>query len=309
MKVLLTGASGFIGSHLLPQLLLKGHKVCALYFKNKVNIAGIESQRVDITKKEDVERVLNYFAPQAVIHLAAQPFVPEAEKDFQHTLNLNVLATANICDLLLKNKIKAKFIYISSGEVYGKVSEDALPITEEQECKPVNNYALSKVMAEFVVKKYCLLSNNQVVIFRPFNQIGPGQSARFVTASFAKQLAEVALGKREPVIKVGNLSPKRDFMDVRDSVTAYEAALETGEGIYNLASGRSTAIKDILNLLIAISGVNVEVVEDPALFRRVDLPRVEGSYKKAERDFGWKPVVPLEQSLRDLYNYWKEQVR
>lgn len=209
---------------------------------------------------------------------------------------------------LVKTSPKTRFLYVSSAEVYGDPRPGSLPLTENSVLRPVSNYGISKVVADLATFKFSHREGLDTVRVRPFPHIGPGQSETFAISGFAKQLAEIKLGKREAVIKVGNLEPKRDFTDVSDIVRGYrETCLNGKRGeVYNLCSGSSIAIGDVLQLLIKIAEVEVEIEPDPERMRAVDITNLLGSAEKALKDFGWKPRVDLEGTLSSIFAFWIE---
>ncbi|NDC39640.1 MAG: NAD-dependent epimerase/dehydratase family protein, partial [Proteobacteria bacterium] len=219
-------------------------------------------------------------------------------------LKINVGATNNLaraCHLLER---KTRFIFISSAEVYGRISPGDLPIREELSPNPANNYSLSKLMAEQVMRRYQQGGYVLPVIARPFNHIGPGQDVRFVASSFARQLAAISRGKNPPQIQVGNLSARRDFSDVRDIVRGYRLLAQKGEGIYNFGSGHAVPVSQVLDMLIKASGLTVSIVQDQSRMRAAEVPEIVGSHAKATRELGWKPEIALEQSLEDMFAHW-----
>jgi GDP-4-dehydro-6-deoxy-D-mannose reductase len=263
---------------------------------------------LDVTDFAKVGAVLHEVRPDVVYHLAAIAFVPEAEAHFDRTLRVNVLGTSNVvrhCHLL---DAQIRIVYVSSAEVYGQISSADLPVSEDTPLRPANNYSLSKQMAELVVERYQRMGSVRATIARPFNHIGPGQSSRFVVASFAQQLARIAHGKAERTLLVGNLEARRDFSDVRDIVRAYRLMATKGSGIYNLGSGSARAVSEVLNALIEVSGVRVDVRQDPARLRGPEVPELYGCITKAHNECGWSPAISFEQSLRDVYQYWYDQV-
>ena len=312
MKALVTGATGFVGNYLVNHLLQSGDEVCGTYIvvnglSDVGKVDGCRYVECDVTNEKLAQQLIADFQPDVVYHLAAIAFVPEAEGNFSKALEINVAGTNSIiraCTLLDK---KVNFLFISSAEVYGRST--TFPVTEENPIAPNNNYSLTKIMAEFVLNRYVSANKISGVIVRPFNHIGPFQNDRFVVSSFAKQLALIANHKAEPVMKVGNLTSKRDFSDVRDIVRAYRLAALKGSGVYNLCSGQAYEIQDILDTLIKISGLKVAIKQDPERIRPSDTPINYGSYAKAERELGWHPEYKLEETLRDIYSYWLEQTR
>jgi len=310
MRALITGSTGFVGKNLINHLLEKGDEVFGTYIAPEIgSVAGCQYFECNIADAEQVRNVVNQVCPEVVYHLAAIAFVPLAEKDFLKTLTINVAGTNNIVKACHELGREITVLLVSSADVYGVAT--SLPITESSTPLPRNNYSLSKLMAEQVLARYERVGLLKGIIVRPFNHIGPAQSDLFVVSSFAKQLALIAEGKQSAVMQVGLLTAKRDFCDVRDVVRAYRLAVENvghGHKLYNLCSGQSVTIQTILDKLIAISGVNVKIEQDPARMRASDIPDIYGSYAKAENELGWRPMIQLEQSLKDIYQYWLAQV-
>jgi GDP-4-dehydro-6-deoxy-D-mannose reductase len=191
--------------------------------------------------------------------------------------------------------------------VYGQVKSGELPVTEENALRPANNYSLSKRMAELVVERYGRQGLKHSIA-RPFNHIGPGQDPRFVASNFALQLARVARGLTPPVLEVGNLEARRDFSDVRDIVRAYRLIATGHTGIFNLGSGRSYSIQELLDTLIEIAGCTVEIRQDPNRMRGPEVPELFGSISRADQVCGWKPEIPLRRSLEDTFRYWYDSL-
>jgi GDP-4-dehydro-6-deoxy-D-mannose reductase len=248
--------------------------------------------------------LLQRVEPDVVYHLAGIAFVPEAESNFDKTLQVNVGGTAHIaryCSLL---ESKPALLFISSAEVYGHVQPHELPTREENPLRPANNYSLSKRMAELVVERYGRQGGFRYAIARPFNHIGPRQDPRFVTSNFALQLARVARGLTPPVLEVGNLEARRDFSDVRDIVRGYRRIATGHEGVFNLGSGRSVSIQEILDTLIEISGCKVKIRQDPERMRGPEVAELYGSIDRVRDVCGWTPEIPLRTSLEDIYRYW-----
>ncbi len=311
MRAMVTGACGFVGDYLVRHLVENDDEVFAAVYKYQTGkrLYPVPPRPLDVCDPEACLRAISDFRPEVIYHLAGISFVPEAENDFDHALLVNVGAVNNIYRVCHLMKYQTTVVLVSSGEVYGKVSPQELPVTEESPLRPSNNYSLSKAMAELVAQRYDREGTVKTVIMRPFNHVGPGQNERFVTASFSQQLARIAHGRCAPRLQVGNLDAQRDFCDVRDMVRAYRLGAVRGHGMYNLGSGRAVAISEILNMLIDISGLSVVLEQDPSRMRPSEVPSSYGSYEKVKRELGWEPQIPLRQTLSDIYQYWYEKLR
>jgi GDP-4-dehydro-6-deoxy-D-mannose reductase len=264
---------------------------------------------LDITDSEAVVRLVHRFRPDLVFHLAGIAFVPEAEASFERALKMNVLGVQVLCSACHSLEKSTCVVLASSGEVYGRFSPSNLPLRESCPVQPASNYSLSKCMAELILPRYRYGLDNREekvrgVALRLFNHIGPGQDSRFVVSSFARQLAQIQLGKIPPVLKVGNLEALRDFTDVRDVARAYLLAAEKGSGVYNIGSGRSVKIQSILDMLLSISKLQVDIQTDPERTRPAEVPEVRACREKAKVELSWEPLIPLEDSLRATYAYW-----
>lgn len=313
MRALITGGHGFVGRHLAQHLISCGDDVALTYLPgdetpdNHVAIPkSSQSLALDITKRQMVEKVIDLLKPDVIYHLAGIAFVPKGEENPEKVFEVNVDGTVNLLEAVAKYSKKTRVLVVGSGEVYGMPRPGSLPLTEGSELRPVSKYGVSKAMADLAACQYAYSKNLHIVRVRPFPHIGPGQSDKFAISSFAKQVALVKLGKSAAVIKVGNLEAKRDYCDVSDIVRGYrEASLngKLGES-YNLCSGESIGIGEMLNKLINLAEVKVEIEKDPSRFRIVDIPELWGSYQKASRDFGWRPRVEREAMLDSLLAYW-----
>lgn len=302
MRALVTGASGFVGRHLVARLQRADHDVIAAGGPHEAD----PYLPVDLNDVDSLHAAFDIAQPDAVFHLAAQAFVPRSLEAPAETYRTNVLGTANVLQALRafqeRSGRKARLIFVSSAEVYGAQPQSAMPIPETCAPNPVNPYAASKAAAEAVVLGEARSFGVDAVITRAFNHIGPGQNERFAVPSFAKQLAAIAAGG-EPVMFVGNLDAKRDFLDVRDVVDAYVTLAErgaTGEA-YNVCSGVAVSMREILAELIRIAHVPVEVRDDPARMRPADIPLMYGDNAKLRVQAGWSPGIALRRTLQDVY--------
>lgn len=302
MRALVTGASGFVGTHLVQRLRGDGHTVTAAGGPHD----GGEHLPIDLNDVENLHAAFDLAQPDAVFHLAAQAFVPRALEAPAETYKTNVTGTANVLQALRehteRSKRKVRLVFVSSAEIYGAQPQSAMPIVESCAPSPANPYAASKAAAEALVLGEVRSFGVDAVITRAFNHIGPGQNERFAVPSFAAQLAAIASGG-EPVLLVGNLEAKRDFLDVRDVVGAYAALAERGESgqTYNVCSGTAVSMREILAELIRIAHVPVEVREDPARMRPADVPVIYGDNAKLRAQTAWAPEIPLRRTLQDVF--------
>ena len=300
MVVLLTGASGFVGAHLRKRL--QNHPLVKTLIATSPND---QYNPCDIANPSDIKALITKFKPDVVFHLAAQSNVAESFKNPNSTIHVNFLGTLNLLEAIKQSAHKSCFIYISTGEVYGETLNFEKPTTELARLQPINPYATSKAAADILVGQYGVSSSNiKTIRLRPFNHFGPGQSSSFVIPAFLNQLHFIKKNKSEPIIKVGDLSPKRDFLDVRDIINGYLIIfdnldrIKSGD-IFNLCSGRSISIQDVLDILIKKMNVNVEVVKDPDRFRPSEIPDVFASNEKIKK-LGWEPQHSIEQSIDHL---------
>jgi GDP-4-dehydro-6-deoxy-D-mannose reductase len=315
MRVLVTGIDGFVGSHAAEFLLARpgvevhGTVIDASSVPNIEHMRGkLHLHTLNILDRDPVVELLSELNPDRVIHLAGQAFVPAAFSDPVSTFQVNILGGIHLLDgarlLVEKAARHPTVLIVSTGEVYGKV--DRLPITEEFPIAPNNPYAASKAAIDIVAQQYYESFGLPVIVARPFNHVGPRQSPVFVCSDFARQIARIAAGKQEKTIRVGNLQAKRDFTDVRDVVRAYWMLLEHSQGgVYNVCSGNPVAVGDILNSLVEIAGTDVNVVSESGRLRSYDVPVVYGSNEKLQSLTGWTPTIPLKQTLRDVFEYWR----
>lgn len=314
MKVLITGAAGFVGGHLIN--FLKDQQV-------EITGAGRNEDEVSIVKEFDVsalemdvcdlgsiERGIGLVRPDFIIHLAAQSSAGLSWKDRLGTLDINIMGTVKLIEGILSSGIKCRLLLVGSAEEYGLVSPEDMPLTESSPLRPVNPYGVSKLISGYLPGLYMKISGDiSIVHARSFNHIGPGQSEGFVLSDFAKQISEIEKGLRKPLMSVGNLDAKRDFLDVRDVVRAYWIMVQKGAPgeTYNICSGSCFSIKDILDMLLAEALVSIEVETDLARFRPADIPVMYGDNSKLA-GLGWMPEIPIRDSLLDVLDYWRSKV-
>jgi GDP-4-dehydro-6-deoxy-D-mannose reductase len=311
-KILITGASGFVGSHLADALLEKGEdEIVGIYYSDQglenLKDKKIELEKVDLKNSEEVSSLIKKFKPDILYHLAAFTSAAESFSSPNETVTNNINCQLNILEEIRKNNLETRILITSSAEVYGDVLEKDLPIDEDTPFNPTNPYAVSKLAQDFFGRQYFLSYKLRVIRARPFNHIGPRQSPNFVVSAFAKKIVEIEKEKRGPVLPVGNLQTMRDFTDARDVVKAYILLMEKGvDGeVYNIGSGKAYKISDILDMLLSLSKVKVIVEEDKSLFRPIDNPKLVCDATKIKNLTGWEPQIPLEKTLQDTLDYWR----
>lgn len=314
MRIFVTGATGFAGSHLVDLLLDEGHEIFALVHRSSghqplPSHKNIQILTGDLLDLEGIVSVVKTCMPDAILHLAGQASPSQSWQDPAKTFAINTGGTANILETALVAG-KPRTVIITSAEIYGRMAAEMLPITEEVVPDPGHPYGISKWAAGRLVKLYHSRYGLPVMEARPFNHIGPRQAKGFVVPDFASQLAAIKIGSQDPVIAVGNLSVERDFTDVRDVVKAYRLMVEFGQPgeSYLICSGRPVPIRQLLDMLIEIAEVDVRIEKDSKLIRRSEIPRIFGSYTKLEKDTGWRPQIGLEQSLADTFLEWERKL-
>jgi GDP-4-dehydro-6-deoxy-D-mannose reductase len=307
--VLVTGAAGFAGSHLLD--LLAEHHTRVVAWRRPGIGADVQARYPDVEWHElemlDAQAVrlrVAALAPAFVYHLAGAPHVGNSWRAATDTLAINVLATHHLLEGLRAAGLRSRVLVPSSSYVYRPADH---PLRETDPIQSTNPYALSKIATELAAERAARHDGIPVVVARSFNHIGPRQDPSFFASAVAQQIAQIERGHISPVIKVGNVDTQRDFTDVRDTVCAYKALVERGQpgGVYNVCSGRAMVVRRLLNSLVALARVPVTVETDPARFHPGDNPVMVGDPGRLMRELGWAPRVPFEQTLRDLLDYWR----
>ncbi|MDV7209618.1 GDP-mannose 4,6-dehydratase [Azotobacter beijerinckii] len=309
--VLLTGANGFVGKVLRTKLCGAGYRVTCTVSSEPLLRDGVEHVRLDIRDAAEVEQVVQQLQPTHVVHLAAISHVPTSFRDPLLTWQTNVMGSLNLLEAVKRHVPEAFVLFASSSEVYGEAFKVGEPLDEGSACQPMNPYAASKLAAELAFVQY-FRQGLRGVVARPFNHIGPGQSPDFVTASFAKQIAEIERGLQPPVLQVGNLEACRDFLDVRDVCDAYVKLLDLADRpadqrIFNIASGQARKIRELLDELLAQSPVSIAVEQDPQRLRPSDIPFAVGDCRRLQASTGWQPAHALGETLGALLNDWREK--
>ncbi|HOT90486.1 MAG TPA: GDP-mannose 4,6-dehydratase [Anaerolineae bacterium] len=313
MRILITGATGFVGNHLRRYFL--AHTDWDIIGTSYPDMppAPFDPQRetlrfLDLRDVEATYALLGQSPPEYIIHLAAQSHIPTSYQDPWSTLENNIRGQLNLLEGCVALKIAPRMLVIGSGEEYGRAAATDLPLTENHPLRPENPYSVSKVTQDVMGYQYFISYHLPVIRMRPFNHVGPGQSARFVLPAFAKQVAGIEAGKQTPVMYVGNLEPARDFTDVRDVVRAYHLALTRGVPgeVYNIASGTPRTIRSLVEQLTALATVPIRVEVDPERYRPADVPIIYGSAEKLRRDTGWEPEIPFAQTVQDVLDEWRQ---
>lgn len=335
MKILVTGATGFVGRYLVPALLAAGHEVWGTHSNGVTNPNGFSvesasswssiqvdmreqergaarprwgtwfSFQVDVRDRAAVERIVRDVQPEAVIHLAAISSVQRSWQQPGLVLETNIIGSLNLFSAFAQVNPDGILLSIGSSEEYG--TPRSSPITEDHPTNPVNPYGISKLAQGHLALQFHRQYGLKAIHLRPFNHIGPGQGLGFVASDFAYQIARIEAGLAPPEIAVGNLGAERDFLDVRDVVSAYLLALSRAEPgrIYNLASGRGCRIRQVLDILLSLAKRPITVHVDPACLRPVEVPTLVGDASHFRQATGWEPRYTLDESLRDILDYWR----
>lgn len=315
-KTLITGVTGFAGSHLADLLLAKGFDVYATIRPSRSktdNIDHIMSKLTlfdaDLLDSHSLSTVLSKVKPDYIFHLAAQAFVPSSWSSPATTMEANVTGTIHLFEAIRRAGIDPIVQIACSSEEYGLVHKNETPIKETNPLRPLSPYAVSKIAMDFLGYQYFKSYNIKIIRTRGFNHTGPRQADVYVCSTFAKQIARIEKGKNEPVIKVGNLESFRDFTDVRDMVKAYLLAVEKGEPgeVYNISSEETWKIKDVLNTLVSKAKVKIKIEQDPLRMRPSDVELLLGDSSRFRKVTGWKNEIPFERTLSDLLDYWREK--
>lgn len=318
MKVLITGITGFAGSH-LAEFLLAEHPDVEVFgtYRWRSRMDNIEhlDRRIHLLEADlrdftSLHKALETSRPDAIFHLAAQSFVPASWSAPNETITTNLTGQTNLFEAVRLLGLDPVIQIACSSEQYGLVLPDEVPIKETNPLRPLSPYAVSKVAQDFLGYQYFQSYGMKVIRTRGFNHTGPRRGQVFVTSNFCHQVASIEAGLQEPVIRVGNLDAIRDFTDVRDMVRAYWLAVNKGTPgeVYNIASGEGISIRDLLDKIVALAQVEVKIEVDPARLRPSDVEILLGDASKFRADTGWEPRIPFDQTVADLLNYWRGQL-
>ncbi len=318
MRILITGITGFAGSHLadfvlkeFPEVEVFGMVRWRSRMDNVQHILDdIQLCEGDLKDMVSLKKVLGDVQPERIFHLAAQSFVPTSWLCPAETFSINSIGQINLFEAVLDLGLKPRIQIAGSSEEYGLVSPDEVPMSEANPLRPLSPYAVSKVGQDMLGYQYFRSYGMHIVRTRGFNHTGPRRGDVFICSNFAKQIVEIEKNLREPVIYVGNMEAKRDFTDVRDTVRAYWLSLEKGEAgeVYNIGTGTAFSIKEVLDMLLEKSTVDVKVEVDPKRLRPSDVQILLSDSSKFRQQTGWAPQIPFQQSLQDLLDYWRERV-
>lgn len=309
MTALITGAGGFVGPHVARHVHALGQQVQGMGRGEPV--AGFDAYlRADLLDADAVQRAIDASRPDVIYHLAAQSAVPRSWEDPAGTIVNNLVGEINLLEAVRHAGIDPVIVVAVSADAYGRVAPLDNPVDEQVPFRPLSPYAVSKAAQDLLSYQYAAGRGMRIIRMRTFNHLGPGQSDRFAIPSFARQLATIERGLHPPLLETGDLSPERDFTDVRDIARAYVLAADRcvpGEA-YNVGSGVASRIGDLLQALVALCRVPVEVRQDPARLRPVDVPRMVCDATRFRKTTGWLPAIPLEQSLHDVLEDWRRRV-
>ena len=312
MKALIIGGAGFVGKYLLRHL--------SETYPWELHVTKLPQETVEcehaavhdlnILEKSGILSLLNEVSPDYIFHLAAQSSVSVSWKRPDLTVDINIKGCLNLLDAIRDSGLKPRILLIGSGEEYGHIQPDETPITENTLTRPGNIYAATKACQNMIGSIYAKAYAMDIMMVRAFNHIGPEQTPVFVVADFCKQVASIEKGLCKPVIRVGNLSARRDFTDVRDVVKAYGLLIQKGESgeTYNIGSGRAVEIRALLQQILDLSDSVITVETDPNKLRPVDIPVIEADITKVSRCTGWKPEIPLQETIRQTLDYWRNHL-
>jgi GDP-4-dehydro-6-deoxy-D-mannose reductase len=313
-RILITGCTGFVGSHLVeqcrkryPQAELFGLTGHPTFQTVTPGMSDVKILVADITQPEAIRRVAAISQPDLIIHLAAQSSVSASWKDPSGTLEVNAGGVIHLLEALRSEQLTPHIVLVGSGEQYGIVHPEDIPIREECPFRPINPYAVSKATQDLYGYQYFKAYGLPVLRARPFNHFGTRQAPTFVIANFARQIALIEAERTEPVLYIGNLEVWRDFLPVEDVVAAYLAIAEQGQPgeAYNIGSGKARSISEMLDLLLTFARVRLQLREDPARLRPIDVPFLEADTSRLRAHTNWKPVVQFELALQRTLDFWR----
>jgi len=318
VRVLITGATGFTGPYVAAEVARQNPsaKIFGLGFDPVTDDASdlfpeaFEAVQGDITDSDSVITALEAARPEIIFHLAAASSGAASWSQAAKFFEVNAIGTLKLLESVQELGLDPTTIVASSGEIYGGADDEEHPLTETAPYRPISPYASSKAAQDLIAHQFGEAYGTRVIRLRLFNQTGPRRPSHFVASSFARQIAQIELGLLSPTVKVGNLDARRDFIDVRDAARAYWEAVRHGVpgSAYNVCSGRSSSIKEILDTLVGLARRDVAIVTDPERMRPADIPLLVGDPSRFQNLTGWTPEIPLRQTLSDLLDWWREKV-
>ena len=312
MKSLIIGGAGFVGGYLIQELEKCGDSIVVTKLQQEtVSADHVKVVNLELSDAQGIRQLLTAERPDFIYHLAVVSSVALSWKNPELTVDVNIKGTLHLLDAIRTLDYAPRTLLIGSGEEYGAVRREETPIREDNRLRPGNIYAVTKLTQNLLGTLYAQAYQLDLIMVRAFNHIGPGQAPAFVVADFAKQIAEIEAGIREPVMKVGNLAAKRDFTDVRDVVRGYASLTRHGKRgeTYNVGSGNAVSIEAILNMLLSFSKEQIAVEIDPVKFRPIDVPMIEADITKLQHTCDWAPAYRLQETLLETLFYWREKIR
>jgi len=320
-KALITGYNGFAGFHLIELLLNNNYEIIGLDISKDsgdkfAELKGDLRNKItpvtgDLRDSAVIDEIIKQYSPDLIFHLAAQSSVKLSFENPAETMSININGTLNILQSILKLNSPPPTMLISSSEIYGQLTPDQVPITEDAPLRPVNSYAVSKAAVDLLAYQYYKAYNLPIYCVRAFSHSGPGQKTVAVLSNWAFQTAEIELDLKPPEIKIGNMEVTRDYTDVRDTVKAYWAIITSGQPgrPYNVCSGKGYALADLLKIITSFSSKKIKLIADPSRIRPVDIPILVGSPERLKAETGWEPKISIDRTLRDLFNYWTNRLQ
>lgn len=315
MKALITGIGGFAGRHLTEYLQGRGDEVAGIENDDREEIAPFAKSHQnlkifigDLRDEHLLTKAIKQFKPDTIFHLAAQSSVRLSFENPLETFSVNIIGTLVLFETISKIDFPIKTLVITSSEIYGRLTPEECPVSEDHPLRPINPYAVSKATVDLMAYQYCKAFGMPIYVVRAFSHSGPHQKTVAVLSDWAMQVAKIDLGISQPLIKVGNMAVVRDYTDVRDVVQAYAALVEKGTPgePYNVCSGIGYRLSDLLEKYRGFTSKSIDVVIDKSRMRPVDIPILVGSNEKIKKDTGWSPTIPIDITLRDTFNFWRD---
>ncbi len=313
MRIFVTGAGGMMGAHLLDRLVEFDHNVIGIDFVSTTDIRELNKKALyiecDIRDRNKLTNLLNSFKPELIFHLAAQSYPTVSWDRPEYTIETNVIGTINLFEAVKELNLNPLIINACTSGEYGYIEEHEVPVKESRELKPLHPYGVSKVAQELLAYQYFKNFGVKSVSLRIFNTTGP-KKVNDVCSDFTKQIVMIEKGLQEPIMKVGNLTTRRAITDVRDLNEAMLVAAEkaTPGEVYNISGERVYVIKEILEILKSMTNARFEVYQDPTLIRTTDEPIIYGDSTKFKKETGWQQNIPIEKTLKDMLDYWRQKL-